>query len=218
MRDQHDGTKPDRPQAAGESIASSLLVRLQQRDEESWRQLQFLYGPVINGWLRWSRVPESDVDDLQQEIMRQVATHVAQFDRSEAGGTFRGWLWTITHNKIRDRARRLTRLPIGEGGTDAMLRINSVPAPDEEASALIPPENDDESRGLVSRAIELVRQEVKDHTWQACWLTTVEGLTAAEAGERLGIGVGSVYTAKSRVLARLREILGEDCERLLGGG
>ena len=35
-------------------------------------------------------------------------------------------------------------------------------------------------------------------------MTAVEGARAAEAAERLGMKVGAVYTARSRVLSRIR--------------
>jgi RNA polymerase sigma-70 factor (ECF subfamily) len=43
--------------------------------------------------------------------------------------------------------------------------------------------------------------------WQACWATTVEGRPADDVARELGLKVTSVWTAKSRVLRRLREEL-----------
>jgi len=39
----------------------------------------------------------------------------------------------------------------------------------------------------------------------AFWLTAVENRAASDAAAQVGISVGAVYIAKSRVLARLRE-------------
>ena len=50
-----------------------------------------------------------------------------------------------------------------------------------------------------------VQAEVKPATWQAFWQTAVEGRSAREAGEAVGLSAGAVYVARSRVLARLKE-------------
>ena len=52
-----------------------------------------------------------------------------------------------------------------------------------------------------------MQTEFPPKTWQACWEHVVQGPAAAEVAAELGIAVGSVYVAKSRVLCRLREEL-----------
>ena len=64
-------------------------------------------------------------------------------------------------------------------------------------------------RGLFGRAVSLIRDEFEPRTWQAFWLTAVEGRTPTEVSAELGMSPGAVRVAKSRVLQRLREELGE---------
>ena len=58
---------------------------------------------------------------------------------------------------------------------------------------------------LFDWAAEQVRGSFQESTWRAFWLTAVDGRGATETATALGISVGAVYIAKSRVLARLRE-------------
>jgi RNA polymerase sigma-70 factor (ECF subfamily) len=60
---------------------------------------------------------------------------------------------------------------------------------------------------LVSRALQLMQAEFSPTTWKACWEHVVAGRPASEVAAELGIAVGSVYVAKSRVMSRLREEL-----------
>ena len=56
---------------------------------------------------------------------------------------------------------------------------------------------------LFRLAAEQVRDGFAPKTWRAFWGTAVEGRSAAEVGAELGLSVGAVYVARSRVLARL---------------
>jgi DNA-directed RNA polymerase specialized sigma24 family protein len=56
-------------------------------------------------------------------------------------------------------------------------------------------------------AAEQVRGEFRQTTWQAFWLTAVEGQSAGAAAQASGISIGAVYIARSRVMARLKSII-----------
>jgi RNA polymerase sigma-70 factor (ECF subfamily) len=56
-------------------------------------------------------------------------------------------------------------------------------------------------------ACEQVRREVAPVTWQAFWKTAIEGQPGKQAAADLGISVATVYNARSRVLARLKELV-----------
>ena len=60
-------------------------------------------------------------------------------------------------------------------------------------------------RRLAGLAMERIKHEFQENTWQAFWQTAVEGLSAADAANRIGISAGAIYVAKSRVLARLKQ-------------
>lgn len=49
-----------------------------------------------------------------------------------------------------------------------------------------------------------VQREVSSETWQAFWLTAIEGIPIPQAARRLGMQVGNIYAARSRVIARLK--------------
>ena len=63
--------------------------------------------------------------------------------------------------------------------------------------------------GLLHRAMKAIRDEFEQRTWQAFWLTAAQGHAAPEAADRLGMTPAAVRKAKSRVLRRLRDELGD---------
>jgi RNA polymerase sigma-70 factor (ECF subfamily) len=158
-------------------------------------------------WCRAWDLREQDAADVFQEVFQAVVTHIADFRKERQGDTFRGWLRTITRNKVHDHFRRRGREPEGVGGTEAQGRLAEVPAlpaPEEDSSVA-----EAQERGLYRRALELIQQEFADRTWQAFWQTAVEGRPAADVAAELSMSPGAVRVAKSRVLQRLREELGD---------
>src|SRR5262249_61134789 len=65
-------------------------------------------------------------------------------------------------------------------------------------------------RGRLSRwAAEEVRSEFAPKTWPAFWRPGVDGRSPGDVAAELGLSVGAVYIARSRVLARLRLRIGQ---------
>ena len=188
------------------SISSTLLERVQAERPEAWERLVDLYGPAVYRWCRLSGVGTEDAADVVQEVFRAVARSVGSFRRRGPGDSFCAWLGTITRNKIHDHFRRRRGRPEARGGTDAQQQLLEVPNPPE------PPSADDqyEADGLLShRALDLVRAEFENRTWEAFRRTAVDGQSPAHVAEDLGMTVLAVYKAKSRVLRRLRQELGD---------
>jgi RNA polymerase sigma-70 factor (ECF subfamily) len=185
----------------------SLLARVQANDAAAWDRLINLYAPLVLAWCRRWDLQEQDAADVFQDVFQAVATHIATFHRNQPGDTFRGWLRTITSNKVRDHFRRLGRDPRGAGGTDALTRLAQLPAPqfpDEEDTDESGPDS-----GLFRRALELIRDQFEERTWQAFWRTAVEGRSPRDVAADLAMSPGAVRVAKCRVLQRLREELGD---------
>jgi RNA polymerase sigma-70 factor (ECF subfamily) len=57
--------------------------------------------------------------------------------------------------------------------------------------------------------VELVRGEFEERTWQAFWLTTIDGRAPAALADELGMTSAAIRQAKSRVLRRLKQEMGE---------
>jgi RNA polymerase sigma-70 factor (ECF subfamily) len=189
------------------TTSPTLLERIKADDATAWNRLVALYAPLVYRWCRRWGLPEQEIADVFQDIFQAVSTHIAGFRKEKEGDTFRGWLRTIAHNKVRDHFRKMGREPGGAGGTEAQFRLSMIPSsqlPDEEDSS-----DARTDQGLFRRALELIRSEFEERTWLAFWLTAVEDRGPHDVAEELRMSPGAVRVAKSRVLRRLREELGE---------
>jgi RNA polymerase sigma factor (sigma-70 family) len=97
-------------------------------DPEAWRRLVRLHGPLVYLWGRQCGLQPDDAADVLQDVFVAVAGSVETFRREQPGDTFRGWLWTIARNNIRDHFRRRQGQAAAQGGTDAQEHLLQVPA------------------------------------------------------------------------------------------
>lgn len=189
---------------------ASLLLRIRDaNDVEAWQRFLELYGPFVHGWYRKRGLQDADASDLTQEVLHAVSSGADRFDYDPERGTFRSWLFTIARRRLNDfverRRREARRL-----GTAVTLDF----LPDESTSEEEARWERDYQRRLFGLAAESVRSRVDDSTWRAFWMTAVEGQPGKVVADELQLSLGSVYVAKSRVLAhlkqRIRQIQGDE--------
>ena len=188
-----------------ENVTSlTLLGRLRADDADAWTRVVRLYGPLVTYWAGKGGVTGADAEDIVQDVFREVVGALPSFRRDRPGDTFRGWLRGVTRIALLRHGRKAGRQVNAAGGTHALEHINALPdhVPDDD-------DPDSEKHALYRRALELVRGEFEDKSWKAFWATTVEGKSATEAAAALGLSSAAVRQAKSRVLRRLKEEVGE---------
>ena len=194
------------------STSSSLLDRVRVRDEAAWRRLVNVYGRLVLYWCHCAGVQRAERVDVCQEVFRAVATNIGSFRHDRPGDTFRGWLRTITRSKVADYFRRQNRQPAAIGGSTAQERFLAVP--DGDAGSAVESGNQERSI-LLAQVLDLIRPEFEDRTWRAFWQTAIEDQSPNNVAETLEMKPAAVRQAKSRILRRLREELGqfleEDC-------
>src|SRR5262245_17431416 len=181
----------------------SLLVRLRDGgDAGAWQEFVHLYAPVIYGFARKRGLQDADAADLMQEVLRSVAGAAQRLDYDPTRGTFRGWLFTVTRNKVFNFLESRSRRVVGSGDSRVQQSLEQHADSDGSLSA---DWEADYQRTLAAQAMERVKGEFQPATWQAFLQTAVEGRTPAQVASRVGLSVGAVYVAKSRVIARLRQ-------------
>jgi RNA polymerase sigma-70 factor (ECF subfamily) len=185
------------------STSLTLLERVRGRDEAAWGNLLRLYAPLVERWCGHWGLRGADADDVRQEVFQAVAAGLDTFRRERSGDTFRGWLRVITRNKLIDHSRRRQRQPEAHGGSDAHRQLQQVAEPQ------LPEDSQEDLSGLYHRALELVRGEFEARTWEAFWRSAVEGQAPALIAADLGVTPAAVRKAKSRVLLRLRQEVGD---------
>jgi RNA polymerase sigma-70 factor, ECF subfamily len=173
-------------------------------EPEAWERLVSLYSPLVHHWCRQWGIAQHEVADVTQEVFATLSSNLVQYRAGQPGTTFRSWMRGITRHKLLHHASSRGEPAIG--GTDAQVRLHEVPAPADEVELS---ESAADVSALYQRALLLVQHQVENRTWTAFWQATVESRATAEVAAELGISPNAVRLAKSHVLRRLREEMGE---------
>jgi RNA polymerase sigma-70 factor (ECF subfamily) len=179
----------------------SLIGRLHDpQNLDAWNEFASIYQPLIFRICRQKGLQYADATDVTQEVMSKVAQAINTFDSNHPGATFRGWLYRVTRNLVIDFFRKRENRDVAGAKTGFLERVEQEP--DEEASREFRLEF---QRQVFAVVVNVVRDEVQPHTWQAFWRTEVQGEPVGLVAEALDMNPGAIYVARSRVIARLRK-------------
>ena len=187
----------------------SLIVRLKDRDDqEAWGEFLEIYRPLVYRLAVAKGLQHADAEDVAQQVFGSVAQAVTRWQPDEGRARFRTWLTTIAHNTI---INALTRRPSDRASGDTAERDwLAAYAPDDAASQILLMES---RREIFQWAARRVRGEFEPRTWDAFWLTAVEGREVEDVAALIDKKPGAIYAARSRVMRRLKEMVAQWEER-----
>ena len=183
------------------TISSTLLTGARSANPNAWVMIVTRYSPKIMTWMLLAGVDSSDAPDLLQDVWRSVLMSLKNFRREKPDDTFRGWLRTIAQRRIADyfesRSQQPRNLPLAQ-----LESLQSQNLLTDEIAA-----NVSERVTLLQKYMQQVESEVKPNTWLVFQMHVIEEKSVEEVAAILKIPTYSVYTSKSRVIKRLRELL-----------
>jgi RNA polymerase sigma-70 factor, ECF subfamily len=190
--------------SANDPTSTSLLRRAVAREPDAWERIVTIYSPLVRHWCRHAGISDHDIQDVSQDVFAAVSANLVTFQADRPGATFRAWMRGIARHKLMHYFQ--DRGELAAGGTDANKRLEEVPTPPDELELSEAPAD---VAGVYHRAVRLVRDQFEERTWQAFWRVVIEDHSPTEVAAELGITANGVRQAKSRVLRRLKEEMGE---------
>ena len=183
---------------------ASLILRLQDaEDVAAWEEFVGIYSPVIFRVAIGHGFQAADAENVVQEVLLAVARSVTQWLARTDRGSFRAWLLRIARNQAFDLINARATRTLGTDGRDAEQLMAGLRAKADLSSVL----DFEYERAVFQWAADQVRDSVAEHTWQAFWFTRVEGLSVGETARKLNLRPGNIYFARSRVMARIKELV-----------
>jgi len=182
------------------STSSNLIRHIQLDDPDAWKTFVSLYGSLIYSWGRRLNLSREDSADLVQDILQKVVGKIEGYEHQ----SFRGWLWTMTLNHVRNLQTRKINPATAVGGSDFQSLLEQYP---EELSSEMEFNESKNEVFLLHRTLELIRDDFSERTWQAFWKLAIEKYSMREIATQLEMSPEAVRHAKFRVLSRLRDEL-----------
>ncbi|MGN6547286.1 MAG: RNA polymerase sigma factor [Aureliella sp.] len=192
--------------ASSEMTRASLLSRVRARDSFAWSELVDLYGPLVAYWCSRSGLDSHASADCVQEVFLSVSHALPRYRPQRASGSFRGWLWTITANKIKDAVRSDNRRVSAAGGSTAHRALEQVA---DRAEVSDEPTEATQLDAIVARGLAQIECQFETKTWQIFWRNVIDEAPADIVAGEFGVSPAAVRQVRSRVLRRLRQQLGD---------
>lgn len=176
----------------------SFIRRLADRnDADAWSFFEAHYQQPVYRFARSHNLQPDDALDVVQEVLMAVHKSAANWSPSGRVGSFRAWLAETARRMTMQITRQRARIGRGIGGSGFEMEIEGLA---DESQVNV----EDERRWLFYCAAAMVQNEVNPQHWMAFWLTAVEGKSAEQVSFQLSMKIGTVYSAKCRVLAKLK--------------
>lgn len=180
----------------------SLVTRLKNAaDHEAWNEFAAIYEPLVLRLLRRDGLQESDARDVCQQVLAAVAKDVNRWAPDGRDRSFRRWLFRIARNRVIKFLDGERKRPRAVGGSGAHVALEHAR---DKSGALSDVFEREYRQQLLVQAAEAIRAEFRESTWEAFWLSAVDGKSIADVADQLGMSVGSVYVARSRIVSRLK--------------
>lgn len=176
----------------------SLIATLGEGPEgqSAWREFFSRYGPAIYRVARLRGLSDEDADDIVQQVMVSISSHIGDFRYDRDRGRFRHWIRTIAENKIRQNARGV-KLPVA---SDADVSVCA----DDEPSLEELWEREWQLQDILW-CLDQASDDIAPRRMEAFRMYAIDGLPAAEVAKRLDMSVGHVYVVRHLVLNMIRK-------------
>lgn len=141
------------------------------------------------------QVPPPEVDDVLQDVFVRMQRGLSSIRDEER---FTSWLFQVARSSVAEHVRAKARHPLAR---DEHVELPSL-APDDDREA---------SRSL-SSCVSLFVAQLPSPYREAVTLVELEGLTAREAADMVGISISGMKSRVQRGRQQLREMFDQCCE------
>ena len=188
-----------------------LLRQANQGNAEALEGLLRMHEPSLLAFLRVKAGPalggRESARDILQDILLQVVEGIAKFEyRGEA--QFRGWLYTLAENRLRERARHHRRAKRDLRNEKPLSSASRMHAKTLEGfSAFGEPVRELQRREALEQ-IEAAFDKLSATDREILSLSALCGMSASEIARKLGLEVETVRKRRTRARARLAALWG----------
>jgi RNA polymerase sigma factor (sigma-70 family) len=188
----------------------SLLSRLKDwQDNQSWQDFFDTYWKLIYGVALKAGLTHGEAQDVVQETVLGVAKRIGEFKYEPSVCSFKGWLLTVTRNRIATQFEKRKRavLPVERWAQEDDRTSLSETVSDPRGPELQAIWDAEWEKNLMDAALAKVRRKVSIEQYQIFDLYVLKEWPVREVARTLKVTVGHVYVAKHRISRLVRKEL-----------
>lgn len=167
-------------------------------NQTAWREFDRIYRPLLTQYAQARGLKRDMAEEIVQECMKLLAQKMRDFEYSSSRGRFRGWLRKMVTNKIIDSHRK--RNEVAAGTADLLIPTDEAAQPDAAFDRIW-------RREHLRYCLKLVEREFSAQAIDVFKIYVLQEKTAAEVASALGVSESLVWTTRTRIVARLREVM-----------
>ena len=186
------------PEPDDRSDLPTLITHAQGGDRRAFSRLAALVQGKVRGWAESFTQDADDADDVTQDVLLLVHRRLPQF---EGKSRFSTWLYTITRNVALDRRRRAKRRE---------RRLEAMDAPVETIEM-----RDALDEGTLTSLVLKYFDQLPARQREVFELSDIQGLSAPEVAERLGMKAVTVRANLFKARRTIRQRMLEHHSNLL---
>lgn len=167
---------------------------------DSWDGFYERYNRLLRRFVIARGVPASDVEDCLQDVWKEVATRLVDFQHPVKRPGLRAWLYTLVRSRATDIVRLKSKQGIVGVGDETAARLNvDSREPD-------PADQCDQSwdEAIVHTILEDLKAEVSELNYQVLYRRFISGQSVSEVADALGIKPEQVRYRQHRMLKKLQ--------------
>lgn len=174
------------------SVDALLIERAKAGDAAAMETLLAEVAPSVHRFGSRMCRNATDAEDVVQDTLLAIASHLGDF---EGRSSLTSWVFTLARTACSRKRRGLKNQP----------HLPEDAAPESVDGGASPEEHAE--RGQLADALRIALGSLPDDYREVLFLRDVEGLTAPEAAESLGITVEALKSRLHRARAALREAM-----------
>ena len=175
----------------------TLLATLRDGGQPSgWQEFFARYAPAVYRAARLRGLDEADADDIVQQVMTSICTHIGEFKYDRDRGQFRQWVRRIADNTITNLHRRRRPNACDPELLDA--RVGSARTAEELWAEQWRLQD-------LNYCLEQLAADISPRRMQAFRMYVMEGASAQDTAAAVEMSVGSVYVMRNHLLNMLRK-------------
>jgi RNA polymerase sigma factor (sigma-70 family) len=184
--------------------STTLLNGLKDSHNETrWRQYVDRYRPLLTAFVQRRGLSDIDGEDVTQNVLLEFsrAYREGRYDRQK--GRLRSWLFGIAVRQLAGYRRLSERHPLPISDLDDQQH----PAEPESENELERIWEEEWQRAVLRQCLVEISREVQPQTLKIFEQFAIQGKPADEVARTLNVSEDTVYSAKRRIMRRVRDLL-----------